>query len=290
MNPEDIISFFKQQGYKVIKTGSCWWYNEYRQRRIYYSFPQHRLILPDNKEIYGFFRQIPEAFALYFLSPFESRQGKESYIWVCRRPYDLMRLNANARSKVRRGMKNCQFRPLKWDELILLAWEAHRDTLMRHGKKSSEITSLGIHRDLESCPAYEAWGVFVKEHLAAYAVTLWVEDWVHILINRSANAYLKFYPNNALIFNVVQQLLARPGVSTVSYGLEPLCPLETLVHFKLSMGFTKEPVRKRIVLNPRLKYLLNPIVCRAIETVALFFPRVLCFQRLRSFCRIVRES
>jgi len=130
----------------------------------------------------------------------------------------------------------------------------------------------------------------VDGYLAAYLVTLWVEDWAYILINRSANAYLRFYPNNALIFTVTQQLLSRPGISTVSYGWEPLYPLESLEHFKLRMGFAKEPVRQCIILTPWLRPLLNPVMCRAIEKVTTIRPNDHRLQRLAGLCRIVREN
>jgi hypothetical protein len=289
MRPEEVVTTFEKEGRRVVETAGCWWYNVYHQKRIYQAFPYHRLVTPTKEEIAELFHKIPGVFAFRFLAPSGSR-GKESFMWVCDGPYDLSRLSASNRSKTRRGLKHCQIRALTWDELKSLAWEAQRDTLERQGTKARDINSLGFSKQVEECPAYEAWGAFVNKNLAAYLITLWVEDWVHILVGRSANAYLKFYPNNALVFSVVQQCLSRPGVSGVNYGWESLYPMESLDQFKLSMGFTKAPVRQRIVLAPWLKPVLNPVMCRVIEKIAASRPSNQRLQRLVGFCRIIRKS
>lgn len=288
MNAEAIVPFLKQEGYQLMRTASGWWYNEYHQKRLYYPFPTHRLLNPTREEILDIFRRVPGAFAIRFLAPLENL-GKKSFVFVRRRPYDIAQLSANARSKVRRGLKRCEVRPLSWDELIPLAQVAHRDTQLRHGER--EPQSLGISNRLQACAAYEAWGAFVDGHLGAYLVTFSVDDWVHLIVNRSADEYLKFYPNNALVFTVTQQLLSRPAVSTVSYGWEPLYPLRTLAEFKTSMGFVEEPVRQRIIINPRMKALLSPAVCRVIEKImALLRPADIRAKKLAGLLGIMAES
>jgi len=177
---------------------------------------------------------------------------------------------------------------MSFEELVALGWEAHRDTAKRHGE--AEPPSLGIEAKLDNCAAYEAWGAFVEGHLAGYIVTMWVEDWVHILLSRSVNAYLKFYPNNALIFSVVKEMLSREGVLAVSYGLEPLIAADSLERFKSAMGFVKEPVCQHVVMSSRVKLLLNPVTSKSIEILANFLPRNRRLQKVAGICRIARKS
>ncbi len=287
MNPEEIVSFFASRGHRVVQTASCWWYNEYRQERMLQSFPLHRRVSPGADEVDEMFSNFPKALGFRFISS-EDSPGQKSFIWACRRPYELNSLTANNRSHVRRGLKRCQVRSLSFTELEQLGREAHDDTLKRHDVKVS--STLGFDDTLQNCRAYEAWGAFVEGHLAAYMITLWVEDWVHILLNRSVSSYLKFYPNNAMIFSVVSELLARPGVSAVSYGLEPLNGLESLEHFKLGMGFVKEPVRQRIVVARWLKPLLNTVTCRTVEALASVRRSNLRLQKAAGVCRLIRSS
>ena len=287
MSPEEIVAFFESRGHRVVKTASCWWYDEYRQRSLYTSFPTHRLIDPPRAEIAELFHRLPSALGVRFIAPAGSR-SHQSFNWVRRKPYDLAALSSKSRNQTRRGMERCQLKTLSWDELVALAGEAHRDTMKRHRTNGAE--SLGFDVQLSECPAYEAWGAFIDGHLAAYAVTLLVEDWVHILLHRSVTAYLKFYPNNALIFSVVSELLCRPDVTTVSFGLEPLMSHDSLAHFKSGMGFAREPVYQRVVLAKRAKLLLNPITSRSIEVLANLLPGSPRLKKVAGICRIARKS
>ena len=287
MSPEEIISFFVKRGHRVVQTAGCWWYDEYRQNRVYNSFPPHRLTDPTREEIGQIFRGVPAALAIRFTGPPRSR-GDESFIWARRKPYDLTVLSSKSRNQTRRGIERCQVKRLSWDELLKLAGEAHSDTMKRHGTNGAE--SLGFDIQLSECPAYEPWGAYIDGRLAAYAVTLQVEDWVHILLHRSVTAHLKVRPNNALIFCMVKELLSSPGVSAVGYGLQPLTRLDSLEHFKLGMGFVKEPVCQHIVWAPRLKLLVNPITSRGVEALASLLPGVPRLQKIAGLCRLARNG
>jgi hypothetical protein len=287
MSPEELTSFFVKRGHRVVQTASCWWYNEYHQERVFYSYPIHRFVNPGPDEIEEVFSSASRALVLRFISPVDTK-GKKSFIWMRGNPYDLTDLSAKSRNQTRRGLEKCEIRKITWDELETIAQEAHTDTMNRHQVNSS--VSLGFGADLGECPAYEAWGAFVDGSLAAYIVTQWVEDWVHILFHRSADAHLKAYPNNALIFSAVKELLSREGVLAVSYGLEPLTTLGSLEHFKLGMGFVKEPVCQRIVVTRWLKPLLNSVTCRVVEAVASLRPDNLRLQRVAGVCRLIRQS
>jgi hypothetical protein len=287
MNPEEVVSFLASRGHSVVRTTSCWWYEEQRHTRLYYSFPTHRPVNPSREEIAKFFSQVPRAVAIRFLGVTDSRQA-QNFVWVRRRPFDLEVLQGKARNQTRRGMETCEVRQVSWDQLIAGAEEAHKDTIGRH--KTGRAETLGFDTELARCPAYEAWGAFIGDDLAAYAITLSVEDWVHILIHRSMTAHLRARPNNALIFCIVKELLSRQGVSTVSYGLEPLRSLDSLEHFKLGMGFIKEPVCQRIVLAPRLRLVINPITMRPIKALAGLLPNNTRLQRIAGFCRMACQG
>lgn len=287
VSPEEIVSFFVSRGLHVVRTASCWWYEEQRHSRLYYAFPTHRLIDPSREEMAEFFGQARRAVGIRFLGTGRTDQA-QSFIWVRRRPFDLKVLAAKARNQTRRGMEACEVRQLSWDQLIGSAQKAHADTMNRHEIRSA--ATLGFDAELAGCSAYEAWGAFIDGELAAYAVTLSVEDWVHILIHRSVTGHLKHRPNNALIFCMVREMLSRRAVSTVSYGLEPLNVTESLEHFKLGMGFSKEPVCQRIVLAPRLKLVVNPITTKPLEALAGLLPNNARLQKVAGLCRMARNG
>lgn len=286
MDPENIAAFFRSRGVRVIKTRSCWWYNEYHQGYIYQSFPLHYLVDPNPDEAATVFREAPKALALRSTGTLDG-SGKDSFLWVRRKPYELSILKGNIRNNIRRGLKHCQIRAISFNELVEKGWDAHQDTLKRHGKISG---SLGLDAGLGDCPAYEAWGAFVDDQLAAYQVTLQVGDWAYLIVNRTADSFRKYHPNNALIYSVVAELLSRPDISTVTQGVGSLVEKAALDYSKSSMGFQKEPVRQRIIIRPSLRFLANKHTCRLVIKILSPFPLNYRLQQLLGLCRIVAEG
>lgn len=284
---EDIASFYQRREHCVVTTASCWWYDPYHNKRVYSPVPANRLLSPSPQEVEQFFRSCSGAYAIRFLSPCSSEKGKPSCILTRRAPYGLECLSGNVRSKIRRGSRWCQIRQLDFVELTRSAERALYDTMQRHGQVP---TGLGIDEGLQDCAAFQAWGAFVEGTLASYIVTLQVDDCAEIIIGRSVSALLKYYPNNALVFAVTHDLLARPGVSMVSYGLESLVSHESLDQFKLSMGFQREQVRQRVVFRPWLRALLAPKICETIALLARLRPNDHRFARLAGFLEIAAIS
>ncbi len=264
-----LLYFMQQSGYDLLKTSSCWWYDAYHQTSVYFSFPLHRLVRPTLEECDDVFSQRKKVWALRYVSPDDYQGGVESYMWVYRPPYSIEGLSSNNRSKIRRGLRRCEVRKVSFQALAEKGKRARKDTLERHGT-SVEEDAFDI--TLDQCENYEAWGAFVDGHLAAYLITQWVEDWAHLLVNRSSNRYLKNYPNNALIFTAVEELLSRPELSAISYGWEPLEDHASLDHFKAGMGAVQEPVRQSVVLRPFLRAFLKPAICRTLSKLASQFP------------------
>lgn len=282
MSPGEIAQFYEQRGFHVIRTSSCWWFNEYRQRRVYTSFPSHSLLRPGEDELNSLFSQAPGCLAARFISPCEGR-GIKTAMWVRRGPYDLSSLRSKARNQTRRGLDQCTIRTMSWNELTELGWLAHRDTQNRHGY--ADAGSLGVDGQLSECPAFQAWGAFVGEVLAAYLVTLCVDDCLEFLINRSANDYLGFYPNNALVYHVTNLALSGEGIRKVSYGWGGLIANPGLDHFKLNMGFVGEPACQRVVFRPSIRWLLQPPMCRMIGLLISRASQQSGFQKLASLIR-----
>jgi hypothetical protein len=285
-SPENIVAFMQSRGHCVVRTSSCWWYNEYRQSRVLMSFPLQRLIQPSKEELCDLFRRAGRVRLVRFLGPMAGK-GRESCLWICRLPYDLQGLAKKSRNQVRRGLEQCVVRRLSFSELLAAGEQAHADTARRHGQAGAES---GVSKKLEECAAYEAFGAFVGDELAAYLVTLQVEDWVHVLVNRSTSAFLKFYPNNSLVFTVVRELLSRSSVSTVSYGWESLADLPGLNHFKEDIGFRRLPVKQRAFLTPSLRPLLSLPVCRVASKLARWLGTGGSWQRVANLLQIVSES
>lgn len=268
MNAAQFADFWRIQGHKVIETKSCYWYNP--QPLFFMSLPYHRLVTPPRRELASVLLRGPSV-AIRFPSVLDGT-GKEGGLFICSdRNYDLSSLYQKARNQTRRGLENCTVERI---DLAYLAEHGHVlnvETFFRQGRDPQTITEQQWRHYCKAAseiPDFEAWGAFVEGHLAAFMVAALVEGWFSILHQSCASKYLRYYPNNALVFNVTKLKLSHPEVAYVSYGLKSLEDTSGLDHFKLRMGFEFKPFKECVVFNPVLRPLLQAGGRKVVEWMA----------------------
>lgn len=257
MNTETFAEWLRRQGFHVIRTASSYWYNQ--GPRVYQAFPYHRCIQPTDEELREFLVK-EKAVALRYSTPLEVSEGKISYHVVFEdNPYDLQTLSANARSKVRRGLKRCKVDQISVDVLADEGWGLLEDTLGRQGRlggmNKSEWRQLCLA--VEGLPGFEAWGALVEGRLAASILTTCIDGVCYMLYPQSHREHFSSYVNNALSYTVSNEMVSRPEIHTVFYGVHPLDAPSSMDEFKLRMGYKATPVRQRVVFHPLLETLFN---------------------------------
>ena len=166
------------------------------------------------------------------------------------RAYDLESLSGNSRSKVRRGLKECQVRRLDPAFVRAHGRTANEDTLRRI-RFARDVYDWDQFWDaVTATPDVEVWGALREQKLLAYLVAVLVEGCAELPIARSTDDGLRHYPNNALLFTVARDLLRRPDIERIFFGLESVEHVGGVDTFKESMGFTRRPIRQRIVFHP----------------------------------------
>jgi hypothetical protein len=262
MSIESFAGFLAAAGHRVVKTTSSFWYDA--TRGFFLSLPSHHQLRPDQRELREVFRHQP-CFGARFPAPVDG-PGKLSYQIVCDvESYGLEQLSANVRSKVRRGLRRCEVKPVPFAELAVLGRAADTDTLSRQGR-SWRFGGKEWDRYWKAAdrPGMEGWGAFVGGDLAAFLLTAELGDCVEFLLARSRSDLLDAYPNNALIFTVAEEMLVKRRVGKITFGLESLEPVGPLDQFKFGMGFRREPIRQRVVFHPLLRTLLRSAAFRAV--------------------------
>jgi hypothetical protein len=264
MDSANYADFLRALGHRVVPTASAFWYDASRFFSL--SAPPHRVYSPTAGELRVVLRQL-RCLGLRFAAPLQG-PGKLSYQIVCdRREYGLDALSANVRSKVRRGLKRCSVAQVPCDVVATAGRRAHEDTLARQGRQGvlADERWDRFWAAAAVTPGIEVWGAWsAGDVLAAFLVTVTFDDSVEFLLARSCSEELHAYPNNALIFQVTEEMLVRRGVPEITFGLESLEPVGPLDQFKFSMGFRARPLRQRIVFHPLLRALLRQAPVRAL--------------------------
>ncbi len=250
MNASQFAEFWETQGYRVVETASCFWYNA--QPFAFLSIPYHRAVVPERREL---IRVLVGGFAIAIR--FRDSAEGEGGLFVCsERNYDLADLGVKARNKTRRGLEKCKVERVEFAHLAKAGAALNEETFARQGRDRETVTERQWQRYCEAARRnrdFEAWGAFVNGRLAALLVAALVEDHFSILHQSSATKDLEQRPNNALTFTVCKGKLSQPDVACVSYGLKSLESTPGLDRFKVGMGFKLRPLRERVVFNPILR-------------------------------------
>ncbi len=251
MTVDNFAEFWRRQGHRVIETTSCSWYNI--RPLVFIALPFHRCISPSRGESLRVLMGGP-SLAIRFLNS----GGTNGGLYVCtNRAYDLSALEKKARNQTRRGLESCKVEQLDFDYLAVHGARLNEETCRRQGRYQQAVSGRAWRRYCEAAkhvPGFEAWGALVDGDLAAFMVTALVEDHFSILHQSSATDRLRYYPNNALTFEVTKLKVSCPQVACVSYGLKsPDSRTRGLEEFKSSMGFELRRVGDCVVFNPLLK-------------------------------------
>lgn len=288
MDAKTFADFFALQGHKVIETESCYWYNAFPF--FYQSIPYHRIIRPPAKEIETIFLR-NAVLGIRFCTDMDL-YGKESFIWLCKdKSYSYKNLKKSSRKRTRHGLKMCRIQMIDFSWLAEHGFELITDTLIRQKR---DINSISERQWKLLCyaanqfPDFDAWGGFVDDKLAVFAVAALIEDHYNILFRFSATSQLVFSPNNALHYSILKEKMFTPGVSIVSSGLDGLDSNAGLDTYKLGMGFKQKKLKQRVMFHPCLTIFVNPISYKIIEKIYRIFPKSYFWRKMRGILAVYK--
>jgi hypothetical protein len=260
MNAERLAGFYRKAGVRVARSDSAWWYEA--APRFLLAIPSHRALTLPAAEASDLIRRERLAGLRYICS--EADGGRASFQLTCdTRDYALDKLSANTRSKIRRGLSRNEIRRISGRELAGLAEGAFVETMERQNRASTAAVEAWkrMLAAADDEPAVEIWTSWHEGQFASYLIAVAIDDVCEFFQARSVSAFLKHYPNNALIYTLTEEMLVRRGLREVTFGIESPEPVEELDQFKLQMGFRKKPVRQKVVFHPALRaaFAIGPV-------------------------------
>ncbi|MBN2445611.1 MAG: GNAT family N-acetyltransferase [Phycisphaerae bacterium] len=176
------------------------------------------------------------------------------FTYVCDNPdYDLCEITSKStRAYIRRGLHKCDVRQAD------LAWLAVHgyDTLSKSATRYQNYSlasrqSFNRHMNaLAQEGDYECFGVWVKDKLAAYAITRVFAHNVLLASTKFDPAYSSARPMYALYFVVARHYLVERGLREVVGGWRELMHETNIGEFRVKMGWRKVYCRLGLYLVP----------------------------------------
>ncbi|MEZ6127623.1 MAG: hypothetical protein R3C59_03010 [Planctomycetaceae bacterium] len=272
VDPQHYAAFLERIGHTVRHLGNDWWYD--CTRRVYANFPFHRDVDAASLDI----RQVLKSDGLIARMCCPEDQGVPSFRMMCYdKNYDFPTLRSRTRTQVRRGLEACTVERIEFSELKRRYLPLQRSTVERQGRCTETVDQAYWDRYIDSASQMtgaETWAAYVNGNMAAYLISFMIEDTANLCIVRSDTQMLKYYPNNALLFRYMYEVMRRPEVVKADYGLESVEPGgENLEQFKTGMGFAREICGQRIVFSPKIAPLLKRPVIRMFQPCVRTFIR-----------------
>ena len=292
MNYAEYAEYCRLIGYQVEETPHGIWIG--LSHGFFNRVPLYETTPPTEDELRTLFRRYPTLGVHYAAEP--GSQGMASHNYFVRdQNYGLKCLNSKGRWSARKGLRNCQVRPISFDELRCLGMPLNLDTLARQGRDDPLFSNLDrwtcFCQAGEQAKGAQAWGAFVGDELAAYIVLFRVGSVVNLLYHNSRTRLMRLHPCVALFFTVTQTMMHTPGVEAVYNGPEWPTATRGLDRFKQRMGFDKEPVVFVVRLRPVMKRaLLDWGGRRAITALGRWLPDRDLYRRVQTVLDIATLS
>ncbi len=272
MNSEILIEWIRRQGYHVVSTASSYWYEIVPH--VYQAVPYHHLVTPSEAEFHQLLHK-ERAAALRYSTAMEASEGKISYHVINRdKEYDIAQLSRSTRYDVRKGLRYAAVEPISLARLASEGWALRQETLARQGRAGAETAAWWerLCRSAGELPGFEARGAVRDGRLMASILVFIMDDCCVGLYQQCCAEALTMCVNNGLTYSFTKEMLSRPFINQVFYGLHSLDADEKLDKFKFRMGYVAKPVRQRVVVNRWMRGLLNGVGYRFLKAVQRRWP------------------
>ena len=178
---------------------------------------------------------------------------------VCRR-YDFQATSANTRSKIRRGLKRLEVRPVTPSWLAENGHGCH----VRSYERYANAAPMGRRsfrcflQSLEGHKIFDCWAAFLAGNLVGYIICLCEDDGVFLHTIDIAPAGLRAYATYALTHLVLDHYVNTNAVP-VSNGSRSVSHATNMQDFLLQFGFAREYCDLNIVYHPNAELLLRSL-------------------------------
>ena len=286
-----MVKFFERLGHKVIRTQSSWWYDV--QPGVLLTLPYYKQITPSENEINELLKK-ENLRALRYPTTLENFGFLSDITINTHKDYDLPHLHQKARNQTKRGLENCQVRPMDFEELAKDGLALNIDTAARQERKSQFCSQEYWERYCRAAgqtDGMHAWGAYYQGQLASFLIAVEAENnWVEWIVNHSSTHLRDKYANNALAFSAGQFFLNEKKFDGICYGLGSLEDTTYLDHFKTRMGWELKPIKQRLVFSKKLKLVVSMAPKFMLKTAKTLFPKSYTVRKSSAMIRLYNKQ
>lgn len=180
--------------------------------------PPHLEIEVEKQEV---FREIEKEDAYFARWTTEFDCNEETNFWyvICDQPLELHDYSINTRSKITRGLKNCEVRRIDKKELIENGYDTYKQAFKRYNTFQKLNTEKQFKDNILLLESnWDLWGVYFNNQLVGYSQNRLVDQSCDYSMIKFHPDFLKYYSSYALFYSMNRYYLNELKYKYVNDG------------------------------------------------------------------------
>jgi hypothetical protein len=215
------------------------------------------------------------AFFARWTSNFDQKDMSEFWHVICDKPMDLQDYSRNTRSKIRRGLKQCEMKKVEKKEVINKGFDSYVSAFKKYNSHLSPKSESEFKSEIENLVGnWDFWAIYKDSQMIGYSQNKIIDAYCDYSTIKFHPEYLKFYPSYALFFTMNQYYLNEKEFKYVNDGARSISHETNIQEFLIEkFRFRKAYCKLNIIYSLKVKLLLSLFYpCRHIIKLLKFGP------------------
>jgi hypothetical protein len=193
-----------------------------------------------------------------WVTDFDSEKETEFWHVICDKNISIDKYSVNTRSKIKRGLKNCEVKKISKQEIIENAYEVYENAFLKYTTHSTCQNKVNFMQDIKSLGTnWEFFGVYYKEKLIAYCMCSLKDSTCNYSTIKFHPQYLKYYSSYALFHTMNQYYLGERKLKYVNDGARNLVHKTNVQDFLITkFGFRKAYCKLHVKYSLMLRFMV----------------------------------
>tara|TARA_B100001142_G_C14331899_1_gene654446 strand:+ start:1678 stop:2481 length:804 start_codon:yes stop_codon:yes gene_type:complete len=195
------------------------------------------------------------AFFARWTSDFDIQKESEFWHVICDDILELSDYSGNTRSKINRGLKQCDVRIIHKDLLIESGYDVYMYAFQKYKTYLNAKTKQEFITEIEEKQSdWQFWGVFYNNKIIAYSKNKIVDDYCEYASIKFHPSYLRYYPSYALFYVMNRYYLKENNFRYVNDGVRSISHSTNIQDFLIhKFKFRKAYCKLHILYNYRVR-------------------------------------
>lgn len=289
----DYLADLEQRGFRILRgrNGTFWVRHEIGAM---VRVPTFSLVPPSPREVNEVFWK-GRALCISFILEADEQHPQNAWLYISSdRTYSLRGLGKGTKWSIKHGLQHLRTGLVESRDLLKHGMQAFCDTRKRVGLSDGTPEEFKRRFGLrEGVAGHVFFGAWYQDQLVAFLSMTDVDDWLEIEGSFSMTDFLKYHPNDSLLFSALNHYLVEGGKSIVSYGLSSIQASgnEAGLHaFKTKIGFEARPVHRVFKLHPLLRPFANNLTLWGLHMGLRFIPGNRLLKKAEGVLRVMLRN